>query len=77
MARVRNSHDIETTVTTGPAGIGLLGFLGLLFVGLKLCGVIDWSWWLVLLPFYGGLALVLAILAIVGIISLIAYALTR
>lgn len=27
--------------------------LGTMFVGLKLCGVIDWSWWWVLSPFWG------------------------
>lgn len=27
----------------------------MLFVGLKLTNVIDWSWWWVLLPLYGGL----------------------
>lgn len=34
----------------------VLGLLGILFVGLKLTGYIDWSWWLVTLPFWGGLA---------------------
>lgn len=29
------------------------GVLGLIFIVLKLCGVIMWSWWLVLLPLYG------------------------
>lgn len=33
--------------------ISFLALLGLLFIGLKLGSVIDWSWWLVLLPFYG------------------------
>lgn len=42
-------------------GIGVFGLLGVLFVGLKLCDVIDWSWWLVTLPFWGGMALCLAI----------------
>lgn len=32
--------------------IGILGMLGLIFTTLKLLGVITWSWWLVLLPFY-------------------------
>jgi len=32
-----------------------LGMLGLLFIGLKLGNVIAWSWWLVLLPLYGGI----------------------
>ena len=38
--------------------VGVIGLLGILFVALKLLGYIAWSWWLVLLPFYGGLALV-------------------
>lgn len=42
-------------------GIGVFSLLGILFVGLKLCGVIDWSWWLVTLPFWGGTALCFAI----------------
>ena len=33
-------------------GVGFLGLLGLLFIGLKLADVINWSWWLVLLPLY-------------------------
>ena len=38
--------------------VGILGLLGIVFVTLKLLGYIAWSWWLVLLPFYAGLALV-------------------
>ena len=43
-------------------GISVFGLLGILFVGLKLCHVIDWSWWLVTLPFWGGTALFFAII---------------
>ena len=39
--------------------IGFCGALGLLFIGLKLTNYIDWSWWLVLLPFYLGIAILL------------------
>lgn len=42
----------------------LVGLLGLLFLGLKLAHVIDWSWWLVTLPFWGGAALIGAIIAL-------------
>lgn len=42
------------------SGISLIGLLGVAFVILKLCGVITWSWWLVTLPFWGGLVLILA-----------------
>lgn len=33
-------------------GIGILGLLGVVFVTLKLCDVIDWPWWQVLAPFW-------------------------
>jgi hypothetical protein len=33
-------------------GIGVCGALGVAFVVLKLCGVIGWSWWWVLAPFW-------------------------
>lgn len=39
-------------------GIGVLGLLGIVFVTLKLTDVIDWSWWYVTMPFWGGLAVV-------------------
>ncbi len=38
-------------------GIGICGLLGILFVGLKLGGVIDWSWWWVICPFWIGFVL--------------------
>lgn len=34
------------------SGVGFLGLLTILFIGLKLGGVIQWSWLLVLLPLY-------------------------
>ena len=40
-------------------GIGISGLLGVVFVVLKLCGVIEWSWWWVTAPFWGGIALVM------------------
>lgn len=40
------------------AGIALLGVV---FVVLKLAGVIAWSWWMVTLPFWGGAALIAAL----------------
>ena len=43
----------------------IFGILGLIFITLKLAGigtVAAWSWWIVLLPFYGPIALVLSLL---------------
>lgn len=59
------------------SGIGVLGLLGVLFVGLKLTGIIDWSWWWVTVPFWGGLALIVAILLILAASVLIADILDR
>lgn len=36
----------------GNSGVGFLGLLAILFVGLKLGGVIGWSWWWVLSPIW-------------------------
>lgn len=45
------------------------GFLTLIFIVLKLTGVITWSWWWVLSPLWisFGLAVVFILLALVGI----------
>ena len=42
-----------------------------IFVTLKLCGVIDWSWWWVLLPVWGPLATIAVIFG--AMVSIIAY----
>lgn len=60
--------------------VGVFGLLGVLFVGLKLCDVINWSWWLVTLPFWGGTALFFAILLLYlagGITSVVICALVE
>lgn len=31
-------------------GMNFVSWLAILFITLKLCHIIDWSWWLVLLP---------------------------
>jgi hypothetical protein len=48
--------------------VNFLGMLGLLFIALKLMGYIDWSWWLVTLPLWGGLVIVVALLTIARIL---------
>jgi len=48
-------------------GIGVIGLLGVAFVVLKLTGYIDWSWWWVTAPFWGGIAIALLIVLICSI----------
>ncbi|KKM04284.1 hypothetical protein LCGC14_1765850 [marine sediment metagenome] len=47
---------------TARGGIGLLGAVFLLFLYLKLTDHIDWSWWWVTAPLWGGVALFFGVL---------------
>lgn len=52
-------------------GVGFLGLLTLLFIGLKLSGHIDWSWWWVLSPIWIPIAFVIAIIVFMLVVALI------
>jgi hypothetical protein len=56
--------------SSSSGGIGFVGMLTVLFVGLKLTGYIDWSWWWVLSPIWISLLVFITILGIVGGIAL-------
>ncbi|HYE38205.1 hypothetical protein [Methylocaldum sp.] len=56
---------MSDNTNTSSGGIGLLGSLGLLLIGLKLVGVIDWPWWWVLLPLYGPVVAVLFLAVVI------------
>lgn len=45
-------------------GITFLEALGLIFIVLKLTNVIDWSWWVVLLPIYGPFVLCIILIIV-------------
>ncbi len=51
------------------AGVSFPTLLGLTFIILKLCKVIDWSWWWVLSPFWIGAGIVLLLLIIYVILK--------
>ena len=62
---------MSSSVTVrGNSGIGLTGVLFVVFLVLKLCGVIGWSWWWVTAPLWApavfllGIALVCLIIAV-------------
>lgn len=54
----------KTTVNYNPGWLGLLGVIFVLCKVFAYGPIAAWSWWLVLLPFYLGLAIVLGFLAI-------------
>ena len=48
-----------------PQGVGFAGLLTILFIGLRLLDVIDWSWWIVLSPLWIGFGAFLLLVAAV------------
>ena len=54
--------------SSSSGGVGFLGLLTILFVGLKLTGFIDWSWWWVLSPMLMWAGLLLAFLLVFAVI---------
>lgn len=58
-------------------GVGFLGLLTILFVGLKLGGIIDWSWWWVLSPLLAGAAIVALAWIAVAIVAAILFLTTK
>jgi hypothetical protein len=52
--------------SSSSSGIGVFGLLGVVFVTLKLCGVINWSWWWVTAPFWGTFTFVCIVAIVIG-----------
>ena len=67
MSRVRVYHENDAS----RGGIGFAGVLQVAFIVLKLCKVIDWSWWYVLLPTIIPIGLAAMIVAVAFIIAIV------
>lgn len=50
-------------------GIGFFGLLGIVFITLKLCSVIDWAWWIVLTPIWVPIVVWLVLIFILVILK--------
>ncbi len=61
-------RSMNTQQATSSSSLAVL--LGVLFIGLKLCHVIDWSWFWVTAPLWGGFALASTLFAIFLVCSL-------
>lgn len=66
------SKTSNNTTVVRSGGIGFAGALTLLFIGLKLTGFITWPWLWVLAPLWVGLAVALVVIAVVGLLGLLA-----
>lgn len=61
----------DSKIQVSGGGISFSGLLFIVFLVLKLTGVIGWSWWWITAPLWGGLALVIALpLLILGFVVL-------
>jgi hypothetical protein len=60
----------DNSAKSGGVGLGMVLFL--IFLVLKLTDTIDWSWWWVTAPLWIPIGLVVIILAIVGLVAVIA-----
>lgn len=61
----------QQVIVKKQSGIGFFSLLAILFIGLKLTGYINWSWWWVLAPIWGGFAILGVILLVVLLVVLI------
>lgn len=61
----KNSFNVQKN------GMGLLGWLQLVFIVLKVLDVIQWSWWKVFIPLYISAGLFIVILIIYIIVLLV------
>jgi len=66
---VKKTMEIKTNI--GGGGIGFFGILTIVFIVLKLLGIITWSWLWVLAPTWIPIAIVLLIFIIVFIFMFI------
>lgn len=62
----------RTMSSSSSGGIGFGGALTILFIGLKLGGVITWPWLWVLSPLWGPLSIVLGVFILILISAAIA-----
>lgn len=56
MNKIHVTHDNNSS-----KGVGFFGLLQIAFIVLKLCGVIKWSWWAVLIPTWISLGMIVVL----------------
>lgn len=61
----RKINELSVHIHRNSGRIGVSRLLGIVFIVLKLCGVISWSWWWVLAPFWIPFVLFFGLLIII------------
>ena len=60
-----NSNNNDNRGTTIGGGLNILGVVEIVFIILKLLGIINWSWWIVLIPLWIDLGITLLVILII------------
>ena len=55
--------------SSSSGGIGFFGLLAIVFITLKLLGIINWSWWWVLAPIWGPVSLAVIIIIVLACVT--------
>lgn len=63
-------RNAVSSSSSSSGGIGFTGLLQIVFIILKLCHIIEWSWWWVLAPTW---ITVLLLAVVVGIVIAVAF----
>lgn len=58
-------------------GVGFFGLLFITFLVLKLTHVIDWSWWWVTAPLWGGFAIGVVVFVFIGLLIILVNAINN
>ena len=70
MAETRVQHGMNKK-TAASGGVSFTSMLAILFIGLKLAGVISWPWWAVLAPIWVPWAVVAVAVAAILALGLV------
>jgi hypothetical protein len=55
--------------STSSGGVGFFGLMFLILMTLKLTNYIDWSWWWITAPLWGGFVIILIVILIIVFIK--------
>ena len=67
----KTSKIMSNSSASAGGGISFIGLLTIVFLVLKLCGVIAWPWWCVFSPIWPPSGVALVLIALVPIVKVL------
>ena len=66
-----DNYNNNNRSSAAGGGLSILGVVEIVFIILKLLGIINWSWWIVLIPLWIDLGITLLTILIIIIVAII------